>query len=174
MDFNFSTDRLRVNQFSEKGIRSYEYFTRQIIDILSSEVTKALPEGWQNITSIDKAKHWIKERDEESTVLLIHRVVDSELIGFIFLYPITAEDNLVDLRFGYLLSKTEWGKGLGTEVVKGIVDTCIAQGNIRSISGGVEVDNIGSIKVLEKCGFQALDQEEGMEHIIFYEKQFLD
>ncbi len=170
MTYNFNTNRLIIEQYIEDGVR--ENTAQQTIHILSSEVTKYLPDGWQNINSVSDAEGWLKERIEESIVLLIHTIDTSELVGFIFLYPIELVEGKTDFRFGYLLAKSIWGKGFGTEIVNGLVSKCLELGYVNSLLGGVEVDNIGSIKVLEKCGFNALKQEQGMEHIIFYEKRY--
>lgn len=171
MNFNFNTDRLSVSNYSGDITNSDKDIVKEIIEILTPNVTKSLPKGWQNITTKPSAKKWIKERNEESIFLIIESTTSSEVIGFIFLYPIYLEDNNMDLRFGYLLSESFWGKGIGTELVKGIVKKCHELGSIKTISGGVEKDNIGSIKVLEKCGFHALSQEEKTKNVIFYEKR---
>lgn len=134
-------------------------------------MTKSLPDNWQNKTTITSATKWIKERNEESIFLIVESVISSQVIGFVFLYPIDLEANKIDLRFGYLLSELSWGKGFGTELVQGLVNKCQDMGNIKSISGGVEKDNIASIKVLNKCGFHILSQNEKDENVIFYEKQ---
>jgi len=69
----------------------------------------------------------------------------------------TKESN--ELRLGYLLTESIWGKGIGSELVKGLVKMCSDSKMINSISGGVEKDNVGSIKVLEKNGFYKSNEE---------------
>lgn len=169
LDYSFKTERLLINQYNLSDTASNYDIAEETIRILTPNVTKALPGGWQNINTESKALHWIKERDEESIVLLVESGSGNNLTGFIFLYPIALDNNQIDIRFGYLLSETYWGKGLGTELVNGLVKKCLDLNCIKSISGGVEKDNIGSIKVLEKCGFHSLDNEEA-ETVIFYEK----
>ncbi len=88
-----------------------------------------------------------------------------DVIGFIFLYEITKSE----IRFGYLLSKEVWGKGLATELMKGFINWCKQDGQIKSISGGVEKINIASIKVLEKVGFSKIDLEDEPHDNLFYE-----
>jgi len=83
---NFNTPRLAVsswrNQTKEQD--SEKKFTQKVIEVLSPNVTKALPDGWQNISTIDKAKEWIKDRDEESHFVSVQLLSSNETIGFIF------------------------------------------------------------------------------------------
>jgi len=171
---NFRTERLLIRSWTyhDKGLASNQNLEEYVINILSSEVTKSLPEGWQCINTSSDAKKWIKDRDEESNFLTVELLATNEIIGFVFLYKLDSEESNLDLRFGYLLSKTNWGKGFGTELVKGLVEWCESLGTINSISGGVEMDNIGSIRVLEKTGFSRSTIDNPSENVIFYELKF--
>ena len=166
---SFDTERLIVAPLGEtENMNSLAARTKEI---LSPEVTQSLPPGWQSIDSEEKAKKWIEERANESAFLIIQSKLDSEIVGFIFLYPDESEDkNKVVIRFGYLLGKESWGKGIGTEVLSGFVKWSKETDSVSSISGGVEKSNIGSIKVLEKVGFTKLEDET--PDTIFYEYRF--
>jgi len=170
----FETQRLSINSWTNqvKGPDSVKIFAEKVIKILTPNVTKALPDGWQNISTIDSAQEWIKDRDKEGHFVSIQLLSTNETVGFIFFYEIDSENNYYDLRFGYLLSEKAWGKGLGTELIEGLINWCKLEGNIKSISGGVETDNIGSIKILEKTGFTASTIDNQTEGVVFYEYQF--
>ncbi|WP_026932614.1 GNAT family N-acetyltransferase [Christiangramia echinicola] len=170
LNFNFKTSRLSISSYTLYKTLTDNEFAEEIIKILIPIVTKALPDGWQNITTKSSANNWIEERNEESVFFVVQSISSLEVLGFIFLYPTYLKNKHIDLRFGYLLRESSWGKGLGTELVKGLVNKCQEMGNIKSIFGGVEEDNIGSIKVLEKCGFHSLSQEEKTKNVIFYKK----
>lgn len=171
---NFKTQRLSVSSWTNqlKGMDSDKNFAKEVIEILTPKVIKALPDGWQNITTIAGAQNWIKERDQESHFITIQLSATDETIGFIFLYESNSEQKYYDLRFGYLLSEIVWGKGYGTELIRGLLKWCRESGDIKSISGGVEFDNIGSIKVLEKTGFSKATAGESKDDVIFYEYKF--
>lgn len=171
---NFNTQRLEVSSWTNqvKGLDFEKKFANKIIEILTPNVTKALPDGWQNISTIDDAQEWTKDRDKKSHFVTIQLLSTNETVGFIFLYESDSEYNYYDLRFGYLLSEKVWGKGLGTELIEGLIKWCKTEGDIKSISGGVETDNIGSIKVLEKTGFSISTVDNPTEEVIFYEYQF--
>lgn len=171
---SFSTRRLAVSSWSNqvKELDFKKSFAERVIKILTPNVTKALPDGWQNISTIDSAQEWIKNRDNESHFLTIQLSSTNETVGFIFIYESDSESKYYNLRFGYLLSEQVWNKGLGTELVEGLINWCRKEGDIKSISGGVETDNIGSIKVLEKTGFSASTIDNSTEQVVFYEYQF--
>lgn len=52
----------------------------------------------------------------------------------------------------YKLHKNFWGKGYATEAVKAILDFGFDELKLHRIEAGCAVDNMGSIKVLEKSG----------------------
>lgn len=173
---NYLTQRLSIDNWKNciQDHQSSTLLETQIISILSPNVTKALPDGWQNISTVTAAQTWIEERDQESHCLAVQLLNTHEIIGFIFLYEtaIEASSTSMDLRFGYLLSESVWGKGLGTELIEGLLLWCQSEGNITSIAGGVEKDNIGSIKVLEKTGFTLSPDEDTSSDVLFYSYYF--
>lgn len=54
----------------------------------------------------------------------------------------------------------------------GLVEWCEKMGNVSSISGGVEVENKASVRVLEKNGFSILPMEDPPEGMLFLERKF--
>ena len=171
---SFKTARHSVESWKNlvNNEQSKNHFAEKVIGILTPNVTKALPEGWQHINTLEKAKGWIAERANESHFLTIRLLSTNETIGFLFLYESDPEHSYHDLRFGYLLSEKVWGKGLGTELVEGLIDWCKASGDIKSLSGGVEPGNAGSIRVLEKAGFSISTMDTPTDQVRFYEYKF--
>ena len=171
---NFKTDRLSVcgwaSLYADK--ESKNNFDKKVISILTPKVTKSLPDGWQNIKTVTDAQSWIRDRAEESHFVTVQLKPTNEIVGFIFFYESDFQESSYKLRFGYLLSDSVWGKGLGVELIKGLINWCKAEGNIISISGGVETDNVGSIKVLEKTGFSPSTIANRTEDTVFYEYLF--
>lgn len=171
---NFNTQRLSIGSWTKQVMEreSENIFANKVVEILTPNVTKSLPFGWQNIKTITDARQWIKERDEEGHFVTTQLQSTNEIIGFIFLYESDAKFNYYNLRFGYLLSEKVWGNGLGTELILGLINWCKEAGDIKSISGGVETNNIGSIKILEKTGFSASTIDNSTDQVVFYEYQF--
>jgi ribosomal-protein-alanine N-acetyltransferase len=61
-------------------------------------------------------------------------------------------------ELSYDLARPHWGKGLMTRVVQTICDYGFSAMGINRIQATVAIDNIASIRVLSKVGFQ----EEGL------------
>lgn len=67
-------------------------------------------------------------------------------------------------QVGYVFSPTVWGKGYAQEVCEGLLRTLKENTAVKKITSFVDVDNLRSMKVLEKCGFQKM--ELAPEHFI--------
>lgn len=119
--------------------------------LLTERVTKNLPPIWQGPYNLSRARQWIKERDKEGVTLLAVDTASEQAIGMIILFESDASGNL---RLGYLLNESAWGKGFASELVGGFVSWC-RHHDIHSVTGGVERSNVASRRVLEKCGFVA-------------------
>ena len=57
----------------------------------------------------------------------------------------------------YWIDKKFWGKGVATKALKHL----LKNENTRPIFGRVAFDNVGSQKVLEKCGFVKIGRDKG-------------
>ncbi|WP_330746443.1 GNAT family N-acetyltransferase [Chryseobacterium sp. CP-77] len=66
-------------------------------------------------------------------------------------------DNPDQMEIGYTLDEKYWGKGLGTEVCKALVDHCLSINHQKDIVAVTDLDNIGSQKVLLKSGFKRVE-----------------
>jgi RimJ/RimL family protein N-acetyltransferase len=171
----YKTERLLVENWKEQISTSISEldFAKKIVNILTDEVTKTLPNGWQGIDTVERAIAWFKKRIEESAVFTIQFLANKEIIGFLFLKESdSTEIEGNELKLGYLLSKEVWGQGLGSELIRGLVEWCRADGGISTISCGVEVDNLASIKILKKNGFSASTSEKPPHNMIFLERKF--
>jgi RimJ/RimL family protein N-acetyltransferase len=167
----FNTERLLIegveSQISDE--RSKQLYTLKVLELLTPAVTSSLPSEWQNITTYEEASNWLQKRIEESSFLSIKLESNNEIIGFVFLYDDKTKQQQLDLHIGYLLGEAYWANGFGSELVKGLVTWACLDKHIHSLVGGVEVDNIGSIKVMEKNGFSRSKLEGSNNNVIFFE-----
>jgi ribosomal-protein-alanine N-acetyltransferase len=69
-----------------------------------------------------------------------------------------AELNEIDL--GYRFKKEGWGKGYATEAAWASIQYGFEKIGLQRIVARAEIDNIGSWKVLEKCGMTYIGDEE--------------
>lgn len=168
-NYRFTTDRLLVNEWH--SLNSNEWPNQNLVEFvqqtMTEGVTHSLPPAWQGAYSTERAQQWIRERDEEGTTLLAVDKAQNEAIGLIILFE---SDKGRELRLGYMLNESSWGKGYASELIGGLVEWCRYNG-VKSVTGGVERNNIASRRVLEKSGFQedanAINASEQMFSIHF-------
>lgn len=151
LDYRYTTDRLLIAEWH--SVRSEDWnqtaLSNVVMDILTANVTQSLPPAWQGIYNLQRASEWIQQRDAEGVTSIIINKSTRAAIGFVIL---SADDSDKDLRFGYLLNESSWGKGYGSELVSGFVEWSKKHG-IRQVTGGVDTNNLASIHILEKNGF---------------------
>jgi len=111
------------------------------------------------------AEHWAKVRADE-TLVARTIVADGRVAGNIGSWPDEGQQLL-----GYWVGREWWGRGVATQALALFVDEV----PIRPLCAHVAVHNVGSIRVLEKCGFRrdraqeatAPAPEDGIEEFIF-------
>lgn len=85
----------------------------------------------------------------------IHTKENNAFIGWCGL-KYRPERDEIDL--GYRLLQNAWGKGYATEAAQHTLDHGFNVLNLQLITGRAHVENIASIKVLEKIGMQFIEQ----------------
>ena len=56
-------------------------------------------------------------------------------------------------EIGYALAKAYWRRGIGTEAVAAVVRFAFEQLHVHRVEASVTLDNVGSVRLLEKLGF---------------------
>ena len=127
-----------------------------VADMLTAAVTRSLPEQWSGDYSVDRARDWIAERDDEGVTLLVFDRSSGRPVGLMVLFEEhidgDQEQGSVDVLLGYLLGEDSWGQGFASELVAGFVDWC-RDHEVAAIVGGVADGNPASVRVLTKNGF---------------------
>ena len=90
--------------------------------------------------------HWARIRADEST---INRtiLVDGQVAGSVASY---VDPELGAPEVTYWIGREYWGRGIATRALSGF----LKEQTTRPIYGRAARDNTGSIRVLEKCGFE--------------------
>lgn len=96
--------------------------------------------------------HWQKILAAD-TVIIRTIIWDGLVAGYVLSY----EDNGKP-EVSYWLGNVFWGQGIATQALKAFLADI---NQTRPIYGRVAKDNLGSISVLEKCGFQIIDEMKG-------------
>ena len=116
------------------------------IRALSSE-KPPLPLSLEEIEARDK--RWLEERHEDSAWFAID--VDAELIGICGLHAIDHYQQLAEV--GIRIGKDHWGKGLGQDAVRTLVEYGFRHLNLAKISLRVLADDERAVGAYRKVGF---------------------
>jgi RimJ/RimL family protein N-acetyltransferase len=109
--------------------------------------------------------HWAKIRADD-TAIVRTIVADGVVAGNIGSWQQNGQRLL-----GYWVGREHWGRGVATKALARFVDVV----STRPLHAHVAVHNVGSIRVLEKCGFRrdhvqeaiAPAPDDGIEEFIF-------
>jgi RimJ/RimL family protein N-acetyltransferase len=163
----FDTDRLRVENWNaalrDGGTRSA--LMAELSALLTPAVTQYLPEPMRLYEGPDEIERWVSARNDESDVFCVRDARMHELLGLLVLGASRDATGALTVRLGFLLAEKAWGKGIATELVKGLVGWCAKQALTGQLLGGVEVENAASAAVLIKAGFaRAADMSSDETH----------
>ncbi len=82
-------------------------------------------------------------------------LADGRVTGHVACFP--DEDHL---EVTYWLGREFWGRGVATQALHELL-RLVAE---RPIFGRTAKDNLGSLRVLQKCGFQIIGEDKGFAH----------
>ena len=167
-DCHFETDRLYVAEW-HRGASSpgaSGQLAEFVAALLTPAVTAQLPPPRQGDYTTERARQWIDERDAESTQLLIRTRERSEPIGLMILHE-GGTIEAPDLRLGYLMRESSWGRGYATELLRGFVGWARTS-DYHRIVAGVARSNAPSIRVLEKSGFVPMPDHDPEGSELFF------
>ena len=101
------------------------------------------------LATIDLAQNYINQTLKFPASKAYHIMIDGEVCGLV--------KALVDghrAQVGYVVDKSYWGKGIATQAVKFITVELNNTPSIQRIWATCALENRGSQRVLEKCGYQ--------------------
>ena len=103
--------------------------------------------------TIEHARHWIQHAKEHETESRFAIATQKEAIGEIgFLMQGDVHRNSAEISFW--ISEEYWGQGIVTKAVNSVAEYAFKKRGIKRLFADVIEYNIGSQKVLVKCGFQ--------------------
>src|SRR5919106_4498851 len=126
--------------------RLYELVETIEVRALSSE-RPPLPLSLEEAEARDK--RWLEERSEHSAWFAID--VDAELIGICGLHSIDHYQQLAEA--GIRLGREQWGKGLGQDALRTLVDYGFRPLNLLKVSLRVLADDERAVGAYRKVGF---------------------
>lgn len=139
------------------------------------EDAKPMFDNWANDPEVTKYLTWNPHENIEVTKMIINHWLEEEKDPKNIRFVITLKDGgepigSIDVvryiddgpEIGYCLSRKYWNKGLMTEACKAFSKYLFDKGFKKVLIKAV-VENIGSNRVIEKCGFKFTHQEH-LEH----------
>lgn len=97
--------------------------------------------------------HWKRIRgDARITTRTI--LVEGHVVGHVATF---VDDEFGKQEVTYWIGREHWGKGIATEALSRF----LTEFTKRPIYGRAARDNLGSIRVMEKCGFRIIGQDRG-------------
>ena len=96
--------------------------------------------------------HWHRILGDP-TIIIKTIIFRGHVAGYVLSYEEAGQPEV-----SYWIGKAYWGKGIATRALSAFLE----HGNqVRPIYARVAKDNIGSLRVLEKCGFKVIGEEKG-------------
>ena len=95
--------------------------------------------------------HWDKILNSDA-IIKQTILYDDQVAGHIVQFEQFGEPEI-----SYWIGKSFWGKGIATSAL----NSFLKQVTLRPLYARVVKDNIGSIRVLEKCGFVIIGEDKG-------------
>lgn len=111
--------------------------------------------GHSYFVSLEKEKEWVHNTifNNNRIVLAICLVENDKYIGNVMLQEIDYIDGTAHVPV-LIGDKDEWGKGYATEARFMILKFAFEERRLNRIWALIKEDNIGSIKMHEKCGYK--------------------
>jgi len=125
-----------------------EIFFRQQQDPESNDLAKVFPRSRSYFDA-----HW-EQSLCNPTVIVRTILLDGVVAGRVTSFTVEGTTMV-----GYWIERAHWGKGIATRAMEAFVGTV----DIRPLHAQVATSNIGSIKVLERCGFVKIGEKESPE-----------
>ncbi|HJO95596.1 MAG TPA: GNAT family N-acetyltransferase [Victivallales bacterium] len=177
-DFSINSERLILIPPKIKILqrRLKEDDFKENISINGKDSLIHFPKEWAEVSKvIFPMEIERKENDSEILPFWIYLVIDKKtrtVIGDIGCKEKPGQDK--ETEIGYGINPSEQKKGYATEAVKSLSNYLFSKTDIVSIKAECNIDNISSIRVLEKTGFERIgskiDDEDG-ELIIWKKKK---
>ncbi len=96
--------------------------------------------------------HWARIRAGSGGVVMRTVVTDGDVVGHVGAYG-----DVGDRQVTYWIGRAHWGRGLATAALLAFLD----ETPTRPLHARAAADNLGSRRVLEKCGFVVTGTDRG-------------
>ncbi|GGY36800.1 GNAT family N-acetyltransferase [Streptomyces djakartensis] len=123
-------------------------FFRQMNDPEALHMAAFTPENPSDRDAFDA--HWARIRSSDAVIRTV--LADGDVVGSTAVYGEPGEREVT-----YWIDRAYWGKGIATAALRAL----LAEVPERPLYARAASDNAGSLRVLEKCGFDAVASARG-------------
>lgn len=142
------TERLIIREFTSKDVQHVHVYAK---DPVVSQYMAWGPNSMEDTVGfINRAMDTVKEEPRTTYELAIEDKSTGLIIGGTGITIIDSDGTKAEI--GYSINPTYWLKGYATEAARAIVDFGFDYLQVHRIRATCDVRNLGSAKVLEKCG----------------------
>lgn len=113
--------------------------------LLIPETLEYLPDHWRPVTSESEAVAWLTDQAAD----LFNIMHEQKTAGLMLVHKDANEWHV-----GFILLPEFWGRGVASAALKALQQLAMQEEKSITLLAGAASDNIASIKVLEKCGFE--------------------
>ena len=126
--------------------------------------------GFKNPQSAERIQEllhkWINEDCGDLGVWAAEEISSGQFVGWFML----KDTGFKDPEIGFMIPRYLWGNGYASELSSKIIDLALSDFNKTRVIASTSVDNLPSIKVLEKIGMVRSEQIHENKNIIYFEK----
>lgn len=142
---------IQTNKYTIRPFKKEDALLWREWDI-DSEIQAHMPEPKNEPQDIEEQYLYIEECENDTEGYYWSIDSQEETIGTVSLTEINKHHKSAEL--GIVIGDINyWGKGVATEVINSVVEYAFGNLDIEYISAEVEEDNVGMLKVFDKCGF---------------------
>ncbi|MGW0863606.1 MULTISPECIES: GNAT family N-acetyltransferase [Streptomyces] len=123
-------------------------FFRQMNDPEALHMAAFTPKDPADRAAFDA--HWARIRSSSAVIRTV--LADGDVVGSTAVYGEPGEREVT-----YWVDRAYWGKGIATEALRALV----TEVDERPLYARAASDNVGSLRVLEKCGFRVVASARG-------------
>jgi RimJ/RimL family protein N-acetyltransferase len=135
-----------IRQWTENDLESLVFHANNI------NVWNNLRNYFPNPYTIEAGKVWLEKSIGATPVVNFAIDLDGEAVGGIGLI-LNSDVYVYSAEIGYWVGETQWGKGIGTEAIRQMVEYTFYYFDIIRLYAEVFETNKSSMRVLEKNGF---------------------
>ena len=95
---------------------------------------------------LDRFMGYYEDYNIRFEIWAIEEKSSNKFVGICGIY----ENGQFESEIAYRLRELHWGEGIASEVTKGLIKYCYSHTNIRQLCAYVRLDNVGSIRILER------------------------